>query len=198
MTAPSDPDHADALRSMIAAISDTRRIGESDLTEWLRLTQSDLRRIAHGARSDTRASETLSTTALINETYLRFAQSDSRFADRKHFLATASRAMRQILLDYARIQCAQKRGGGATHEPLEAATQVAAAQPIAEELLELDSALEQLAEVLPRAARVVELRYFCGLDDRETGEVLGVEESTVRRDWLKARAWLLMHLEAAS
>ncbi|MBI2398028.1 MAG: sigma-70 family RNA polymerase sigma factor [Xanthomonadales bacterium] len=198
MTTPSDADHADALRSMVAVISGTRSIGDSDLSEWLRVTQADLRRIAHRARAGASGLETLSTTALISETYLRFAESDSRFTDRRHFLATAARAMRQILLDYARLHLAQKRGGGAAHDPLEAAAEIAAAHPLAEELLELDAALGRLAEVLPRAARVVELRYFGGLDDREVGEVLGVEQSTVRRDWLKARAWLLMHLETAS
>lgn len=164
------------------------------LADWMREAQADLRRVARAERMALQAGETLSTTALINEAWLRFAQAGSRFVDRKHFFATASRAMRQILVDHARSQRAQKRGAGAAHTSMEDAVEIASGDPFGADLLVIDAALTALEQELPRAAQVVHLRYFVGLDDREVGALLGVEESTVRRDWLKARAWLYLHL----
>lgn len=190
----SEPESEDAaVRQVVEALSATRTLAPESLSQWIRESQADLRRIAHSERVSLNASPTLSTTALISEAYLKFVQADARFVDRRHFFATAAKAMRQVLLDYARMQVTQKRGSGSVHEPLEAAIDTPAAQLKIEELLAVDTALERMRTVLPRAAEVVELRYFGGLDDREAGEVLGIEESTVRRDWLKARAWLLMH-----
>ena len=167
---------------------------DSALGDWMREAQADLRRVAHAERMSLRAGETLSTTALVNEAWLRFAQAGSRFADRKHFFATAARAMRQILVDHVRNQRAQKRGAGAAHASIDEAIELASGDPFGADLLVIDSALSALERALPRAAQVVHLRYFVGLDDREVGALLGVEESTVRRDWLKARAWLYLHL----
>jgi len=192
MTTDTDPD-SETIQQVVSALSSTRTLNAESLSQWIREAQSDLRRIAHSERVTLNASPTLSTTALISEAYLKFMQSGTGFVDRRHFFATASKAMRQILLDYARAQVAQKRGAGSAHESLDTALDTPASDLKIDELLAVDTALVQLRTVLPRAARVVELRYFGGLDDREVGDVLGVEESTVRRDWLKARAWLLMH-----
>lgn len=167
---------------------------EKALGDWMREAQADLRRVAHAERMSLRAGETLSTTALVNEAWLRFAQAGSHFADRKHFFATAARAMRQILVDHVRNQRAQKRGAGAAHASIDEAFELASDDPFGADLLVIDAALSALEAALPRAAQVVHLRYFVGLDDREVGALLGVEESTVRRDWLKARAWLYLHL----
>lgn len=183
-----------SVQSVVDALAATRQMAPDRLSAWILEAQADLRRIAHSERLSANASPTMSTTALISEAYLRFAHSNSQFTDRKHFFATAAKAMRQILLDYARMQVAQKRGAGAEHESLDAALETPASQLKIDELLAVDKALDQLRQVMPRAAKVVELRYFGGLDDEEAGEVLGVEQSTIRRDWLKARAWLLIHL----
>ena len=152
--------------------------------------QHDLRRVAHRERLSVQAGETLSTTALINEVYLKLDRSSlPPFADRRHFYNVAARAMRQVLVDYARARFSQKRGSGNAHETLGAAEREADAGDAAR-LLEINEALDQLDAVRPRLAQVVYLRFYAGLSDREIGELLGIEESTVRRDWLKARGWL--------
>ncbi|MFO1496594.1 MAG: ECF-type sigma factor [Lysobacterales bacterium] len=196
---PASPPAASAdLAAELEQVSSLLRAAAPSAPEawarWMREAQADLRRVAHAERVAMRAGETLSTTALVHEAYLRFAQSSPRFVDRKHFFATAARAMRQILVDYLRQQRAQKRGGGAVHGSLDEAQALAADQPFGVDLLILDSALNALEQALPRPAQVVHLRFFAGLDDREIGEILGVDESTVRRDWAKARGWLYLHL----
>lgn len=157
--------------------------------------QRELRQIAHRERMAFGAGETLSTTALVNEAYLRL--SGSRLPgemDRRMFFGIAARVMRQVLVDHARSTRAAKRGGGVGHESLSAAYGVAASDADSDELLALDAALGALEQANARAAEVVQLRYFAGLSDREIGELLGVDESTVRRDWLKARGWLHQRL----
>jgi RNA polymerase sigma factor (TIGR02999 family) len=156
--------------------------------------QRDLRQIAHRERMTFGAGETLSTTALVNEAYLKLKASPPPDAiDRRQFFGIAARAMRQILVDHARAQRADKRGGGISHESLSAAEQLA--QPPGEDILALDEALRLLSEANARAAEVVQLRFFAGLGDVEIGLLLGIEESTVRRDWLKARGWLYQRLQ---
>ncbi len=184
----------DDLERMAELLGSLAPAGPEALGIWMREAQADLRRVAHAERMSVRAGETLSTTALVNEAYLRFAQGGSRFVDRKHFFATAARAMRQILVDYTRVQRAQKRGSGVVHEALDAVLEQPSDAPFGVDLLILDRALDALEQALPRAAQVVQLRFFVGLSDREVGEILEVEESTVRRDWLKARGWLFLHL----
>lgn len=159
----------------------------------------ELRRLAHRRLAVERTGHTLSTTALVHEVYLKLLNDRSlSSAHRQQFLVTAARAMRRILVDYARRHRAARRGGDARKVPLhlideqaggDAAQQLAIAQR-AEELLALDEALEAFARVNPRAAQVVEYRFFGGLSDRETAEALGITERTVGRDWVKARAWL--------
>lgn len=181
------------IKALLQAVTPQPGAG---LDQWMREAQSDLRRVARAERVAVAAGETLSTTALIHEAYLRFAQSGSRFVSRKHFFATAALAMRQILVDYARAQQAQKRGAGVAMEPLSAAEQLPDGRAHGIDLLAIDTALAALEQQLPRAAQVVQLRFFVGLGDAEIGEILGVDESTVRRDWLKARGLLHLHLEA--
>lgn len=157
--------------------------------------QQALRRIAHRQRLGFEG--TLSTTELVNEAWLRLNDSAlPQPIDARGFFAIAARVMRQVLVDHIRIRRAQKRGGGRAAESLSAALDQASPDPAAEEVLLIDQALDALRLQNARAADVVQLRYFAGLSDVEIGELLGVEESTVRRDWLKARAWLHAHLES--
>ncbi len=151
----------------------------------------DLRRLARRSRWQVSAGATMQTTALVNEAYLRLRHSEG-FHDNAHFLRSAAIAMRQILINLARAATADKRGGGVAPIPLEDAPEMAAAD--ARELLEISDALDRLAEVNPRLAELVECRFFGGLSDEQTAQALGLSERTVRRDWLKARAWLRAHL----
>ncbi len=166
---------------------------EVDLSGLMAEMQGELRQIARYRRRRGAVGETLRTTALVNEAYLKFAASPELFEhiDRNHFLAIAARAMRNIVINHARDRVALKRGAGARHETL-GAVALAEAEDVAEasHLLELDDALERLEKLRPRLARVVQLRYFAGLSEEETGAVLDIDRSTVRRDWLKARGWL--------
>ena len=152
------------------------------------LVYDELRVLAHRQRQRRPAAETLNTTALVHEAYEKLAHSGKTFADRQHFFRVAARAMRGVLVDAARARQAAKRGGGATVLPLDA-ERVALPEddPV---LLALDAALTQLAAAEPRMAEVVELRYFVGLTIPETAEVLGLSETTVKREWAAARAWL--------
>lgn len=152
--------------------------------------QADLRRIARGQRAALGAGDTLSTTALVNEAWLRLRQTAAlEFNDRHHFVSIAARAMRNVLVDYARERTALKRGSGERALALDDLAVPSAANDDAE-LLDVANALDRLEQVRPRLADVVYLRYFGGLTDAEVGDVLGIEESTVRRDWQKARGWL--------
>jgi RNA polymerase sigma factor (TIGR02999 family) len=136
---------------------------------------------------------TLEPTALVHEAYLRLVdQKRAEFHDRAHFFAIAATVMRRVLVDQARARLADKRQHMAV--PLAVATDLAASRDRDPELLDLDRALERLAVEHARAARVVEMRFFAGLGEREIGEALGVAERTVKRDWAFARAWLLADL----
>lgn len=167
-----------------------------DLAGLMTGMQAELRQIARRQRRRGAVGETLSTTALVNEAYLKFASSPELFGriDRNHFLAIAARAMRNIVINHARDRVAQKRGGGAIHDSLGQLDEVDADIGEAMRLLELDDALKRLEAVRPRLAQVVQLRYFAGLSEDETGDVLDLDRSTVRRDWLKARGWLYERL----
>jgi RNA polymerase sigma factor (TIGR02999 family) len=140
-----------------------------------------------------RPGHTLQTTALVNEAYLRLAdQSRPSLRNRSHFFAVAAKAMRQILVDHAKAQRRQKRGGGADKVELDEAALVSPEQPTA--ILDLNDALERLATVDSRKAHIVELKYFGGLTQDEIAEVLKISAMTVRRDWVFARAWLYSEL----
>ena len=153
------------------------------------LVYEELRRLAHHFMEGQRPDHTLQTTALVNEAYLRLAdQTNPRWQNRAHFFAVAARAMRQILVSYARSQRSQKRGGGALMVELD---EVAIFSPEeSKEVIDLHEALERLAALDSRKAQVVELKYFGGLNYDEMAEVLKISRITVRRDWEFARAWL--------
>jgi RNA polymerase sigma factor (TIGR02999 family) len=152
-----------------------------------------LRGLAHRVRSG-RAGETLNTTALVHEAFVKLAASAGlSWRDEAHFFAVAARAMRQIVLDAARREMAFKRGGGAA--PLVSYDDAQHRTPIRPaELVALDEALERLRVLDPRRAQVVEHRIFAGLSGDETARVLGVSPSTIERDWRAARAWLAVEL----
>lgn len=147
----------------------------------------DLRPLARRVRMRAGGSDTLQTTALINEAYLKLRRS-VEWNDREHFLRTAARAMRQILLDQAKERLAAKRGGGEKPLPLEAIDE----EPVVpdEILLRLDEALERLGQLEPRLMQLVECRFYAGYSEVETAQLLGLSDRTVRRDWLRAKAWL--------
>jgi RNA polymerase sigma factor (TIGR02999 family) len=151
----------------------------------------ELRRIARRERWRLRPGDTLNTTAVVHEAYVRLMHDEAAlpWESRAHLLGTAAVAMRRLLIDRARECQALKRGGGQAAVELQDDMAVAVAEA-SDELLALDEALQRLEAVDSRLARVVELRYFGGLSEEETGRLLGVAERTVRRDWLKAKAFL--------
>ena len=153
------------------------------------LVYRELQACAHRQLSRRDSGETLNTTALVHETYLKLTANDRQtYNDRVHFFAVAAGAMRQILVDYARRASAGKRGGGAKELSLDPAELASAER--ADELVALDEALTELAAADSRLARTVELRFFGGLSVEETADVLGTSPRTVKRDWRKARALL--------
>src|SRR5437667_2278306 len=166
---------------------------DAALAELTPLVYEELRHLAHHFMEGQRPDHTLQTTALVNEAYLRLAdQTNPRWQNRAHFFAVAARAMRQILVSYARGQRSQKRGGGALKVELD---EVAVVSPEeSKEIVELHEALERLAILDSRKAQVVELKYFGGLNYDEMAEVLKISRVTVRRDWEFARAWLYTEL----
>ena len=148
-----------------------------------------LRRVAHRHLRAEATGHTLGTTGLVHEAYLELARLDHiRWPGRAYVLAAASQAMRRILVDYAVARRAQKRGGGAVAEPLDDAVAMATAR--GDELLALDEALDRLAAVDARCARVVECRFYGGMSVEETAEALQTSPATVKRDWTMARAYL--------
>ncbi len=158
---------------------------------------SDLHALAAHQRRRWSGNETLGTTALVHEAFLKLAHSESpSWSDRRHFFAVASRAMRQVLVDYAERSSAAKRGGGQAPLPLVEGCMAAFEDGGAEDLLTLHSALNELESEHPRWVRVVECRFFTGLSVEETAEILDISPATVKRAWSQARAWLGARLEA--
>jgi len=154
---------------------------------------SELHRMAAQLLRSERSSHTLQPTALIHELYLRLdAGNPPDWRGRTHFFAVAATTLRRILIDHARAHRAERRGGKEIKVPLHLAE--AGAPCSYDDLIEIDRALAQLEEADQRAARVTELRFFGGLEEREIAEELGVSEITVKRDWKFARAWLAAHL----
>jgi RNA polymerase sigma factor (TIGR02999 family) len=170
---------------------------DSALAELTPLVYEELRRLAHHYMEGERPDHTLQTTALVNEAYLRLAdQTASNWQSRAHFFAVAARAMRQILVSYARSNRAQKRGGGVARIELDESAILSPEQ--SKEIVDLHEALERLGTLDSRKARVVELKYFGGLNYDEIAEVMKVSTVTVRRDWVFAKAWLYDELHSAT
>jgi RNA polymerase sigma factor (TIGR02999 family) len=150
----------------------------------------ELRRQAHRYLQRERDGHTLQTTALVNEAYLKLIKQDSvKWESRTHFFGIAATLMRRILIDYAKTRHRARRGGANENLPLDNALTVSISD-VNFDLLELDEVLSRLAKKDAHLAKVVELRFFSGLDVSETAQVLGISESTVKRDWAMAKAWL--------
>lgn len=168
-----------------------------DATAFERLepvVHQELHRLASHYMGGERAGHVLQTTALVNEAYMRlFDWKGVHWQSRAHFFALAANMMRRILVDVARTHGRAKRGGRAPHVSLAEAVDIASSRDA--DLVELDDALHALERLHPRHSRVVELRFFGGLDLDETAHVLGVSVATVRRDWSLARAWLFRELD---
>jgi RNA polymerase sigma-70 factor, ECF subfamily len=156
------------------------------------LVYDELHRLAGSYLRRERRGHTLQTSALVNEAFLRLIGQQVSWQNRAHFFGIAAQLMRRILVDYARGQRADKRGGEAVHLALDEALDEAAAQDA--DLIALDDALNSLAAFDPRQSRIVELRYFGGLTIAETAEVLGFGHTTVEQEWNLARAWLRREL----
>jgi RNA polymerase sigma factor (TIGR02999 family) len=159
--------------------------------ELMPIFYQEVRRLAHRERRRVSAGVTMQTTALVHEAYIKLHGSPE-FNNREHFLRAAALAMRHVLVSHARERLALKRGGGEIPVPLHDAPEV----PVDDDavLLEINEALERLAKINARLAYVVECRFFAGFDDAETAVALGLTDRTVRRDWIKARAWLSREL----
>ena len=167
----------------------------SALDQLTPLVYEELRRLARAKLRGERPGHTLQTTGLVNEAYLRLVdQRQVRWQNRAHFLAIAAQMMRRILVDHARRKQYQKRRGGAIQVTLSEAEAIGDER--APDLVALDEALAELAEMDPRRARVVELKFFGGLNIDETAEVLKVSPTTVERDWTTAKAWLYQRIKS--
>ena len=159
------------------------------LDKLIPLVYDELRRMAHQYMRRERPGNTLQSSALINEAYIRLVDyRRMHWQDRAHFFAVAAQAMRRILVERARSRRRDKRGGGAQKVSLDAAAELAA--ETATDLIALDDAMTQLSAIAPRKVHIVELRYFGGLNIDEAAQVLGVSSPTVQREWRAAKAWL--------
>jgi RNA polymerase sigma-70 factor (ECF subfamily) len=167
------------------------------LDHLLPVVYDHLRRLAERELRRERTDHTLTPTALVHEAYLKLVQLDRiSWQGRAHFYGTCAQVMRRILISYARMKKAEKRGG-ATAEPVPIENVVLAAAERPDELVALDEALARLARLNERQARVVECRFFAGMDVDQTAAALGTSPATVKRDWVAARAWLNRELGGA-
>jgi RNA polymerase sigma factor (TIGR02999 family) len=173
-----------------------RAWGDGDRAALYHLTPlvyAELHKIAHRCMHQQPAGQTLQTTALINEAYLRLLKAEGvHCQDRVHFFAVAAQMMRRILVDSARARLTDKRGGRLPHVCLDECTD--ASPQSSDDLMALDEALNALAEMDLRKARVVELRFFAGLSVEETADALSISVPSVKRDWKLAKAWLTREL----
>jgi RNA polymerase sigma factor (TIGR02999 family) len=181
--------------SITRLLVDWRRGNERALDALLPRVYDELRQLAARHMASERPDHTLQATALVHEAYARLVDADIPWEDRAHFFAVASGTMRRVLVDHARARSAEKRGGASVgvtlHEGL------LADEAPADQFLQLDRALDRLASFDSRKAKVLELRYFAGLNATEIGSVLDVGVATVQRDLRAARAWLLREMSEA-
>jgi len=175
------------------------RDGDSSVLDRLTpIVYAELHRIARRNLAGEREGHLLQPTALVNEAFIRLlGEAPVEWANRAHFFGFSARLMRQILIDFARAQDTGKRGHRSPHVGLSIAGDVAASQSDPVDLIDLDHALNDLAQLDARQAKLVELRYFGGLENSEIAAVLGISEPTVVRDWRVARAWLFNRLQSA-
>jgi RNA polymerase sigma factor (TIGR02999 family) len=169
---------------------------ENALNELIPLVYPQLHGIAHARLRREHAPVSLESTELVHEVYLRMVdQSSAQWRDRIHFFAASSQIIRHILIDHARARLRERHGGGMTFLALDEA--VATSPERSVELIALDDALTDLARLDARQSRIVELRFFGGLEIPEVAEVLGISVATANRDWVTARAWLIRQLKNA-
>lgn len=180
-------------RADITRLIEAHRDGDDDAYDRaVELLYGELHGLAHRQLARFHGQATLHTTAVVNEAYLRLRESSAGAVDRKHFLGIAAKAMRHVVIDYARKRSAEKRGGDMVRVELRDDDAAVAAQ--AEQLLLIEESLHALSEVSERLVRVFECKFFAGLDDDETASALGLSKRTAQRDWMKARALLAEHL----
>ena len=190
MTEKASPESG--ITEMLRDWSDNRRDDLADAL--LKLVYTELHSQAHRYLQKERRGHTVQTTALVHEVYLKLVEQKSvEWQNRSHFFAVAATMMRRILINYAKNRQRNKRGGVQEDLPLEEALTISVSETDFD-LLALDEALNRLAAKEAHLAKIVELRFFTGLDVVETAEVLGVSESTVKRDWVMAKAWLRREL----
>ena len=176
-------------------LRDWRNGDHNALDQLTSYIYADLRRRASVYLRGERQEHTLQTTGLAHEAFIKLVgKQNIDWADRNHFFAIASTAMRHILVDHARTRRREKRGGVREHVPLEEAQHIGTL-PRSVDLVALDEALEDLAKFDPRQAKVVELKYFGGMTLDEAADILGVSRDTIKRDWQIARAWLRQRIE---
>ncbi len=184
----SGPSPGEQLTRLLEAWQQGQR-GAAD--ELVTLVYAELRRMAKARLRDERPGHTLQATALVHEAWMRLMnQHGASWQNRAQFFAVAAQAMRRILVDHARKRSAAKRGDGTSSVDIDALAHVLSAPLPDDRLLALDAALEELATLDPRQARIVELRFFGGLSVEEAADILGVSPTTVKREWSTARAWL--------
>lgn len=185
-----------ATERVAALLSEWGKGDTSTLEQLMPLVYDELRRMARQHLRRQPVGHTLQTTDLIHEAYIKLSkQEEPGWNDRAHFFAVASRAMRHILVDYARSKQSQKRGGW--QERVTLSEELSATNVRAGEMIALDEALNALSKLDERKARIVELKYFAGMTSEEIGLVLEVSPETVKRDWRFARTWLLKELGAS-
>jgi RNA polymerase sigma factor (TIGR02999 family) len=167
---------------------------KSAIDQLTPLIYAELRKLAHRHLRSERGDHTLQSTALVHEAWLRLVdQKQAKWQDRAHFFAVSGQMMRRILVDHARAQHREKRGGGAPVLALDEGIDIPRQRSL--ELIALDDALHDLARLDSRQSQVIELRFFAGLSIDETAEALGVSKATANRDWITGRAWLLRELD---
>jgi RNA polymerase sigma factor (TIGR02999 family) len=161
------------------------------------LIYKELRQMAGACMRGERPGHTLQATALVNEAYMRMVGGHPvEWQNRAHFFAIAAHTMREVLLDYARRARAAKRGGHDAQR-VELDEEFSSAPDKLEEVIAIDEALERLAQIDARQSRIVELRFFAGLNVEEAGEVMGVSPKTIKREWRSAKAWLHREMDTA-
>jgi RNA polymerase sigma factor (TIGR02999 family) len=165
---------------------------EAALDALTPMIYAELRRLAQRYMRQERPGHTLQSTAIVHEAFIRLVDQNVEWNSRTHFFSIAAKMMRRILVDHARARGTSKRGAGAAHVPIDERTLTAPEREV--DLVALDEALEHLAKVDPQRSRIVELRYFGGLSNAESADVLGISPATVQRQWTGARAWLYREL----
>lgn len=186
---PKSPSSGDVTRLLLR----WRGGHQEALDQLMPLVYEELHLLAHNYMFRERGGHLFQTTALVHEAYIRLVDLDVEWNDRHHFFALAARMMRRILVDLARRQQAEKRGGNVVDVPLEDALEIAHGEP--SYLVALDDALRSLAQIDERKSQVLELRFFGGLTIQETSEVLELSTATVERDVKVAKAWLARELK---